>query len=116
MSVRRRKLTERWRRCKNGTSSWPKGCDAEQARDLLRELERLLKDEDSPHLESTLAQLDQLAQPLPEADRIRWFIESATGSTRARDARKAGTEVSRSRSAIEGEISTLRGTLDRGVT
>lgn len=90
--------------------------NAEHARDLLRELERLLKDKDSHDLESTLAQLDQLAQPLPEADRIRWFIESGAGSARARDARKAGTDVSRSRSAIEGEISTLRGTLDRGVT
>jgi hypothetical protein len=53
---------------------------------------------------------------LPEADRIRWFIESAAGSARAGRAGKAGTEVSRSHSAIEGEISTLRGTLDREVT
>lgn len=89
---------------------------AEQARDLLVELERRLKKEDGPELEGLLSQLDRLAQPLAEADRIRWFIESAAGSARARRPGKAGTEVSRSRSAIEGEISTLRGTLDHGVT
>ena len=89
---------------------------AEQARDLLKELERRLKDEDRPELEDHLARLDRLAQPLPEADRVRWFIESAVGSARADRAGKAGTDVSRSRSAIEGEISTLRGTLDHGVT
>lgn len=90
--------------------------NAEQARDLLVNLERCLKDEDGPELERSLAQLDRLAQSLPEADRVRWFVESAAGPARARDARKAGTEVSRSRSAVEGEISTLRGTLERGVT
>jgi hypothetical protein len=89
---------------------------AEQARDLLKDLERRLKDEDDPQLEHLLAQLDQLAQSLPEADRVRWFVEYGAGSARARDARKAGTDVSRSRSAIEGEISTLRGTLRRGIT
>ena len=89
---------------------------AEQARDLLVDLERRLKDEDDPELEPLLGQLDQLAQSLPEADRVRWFVESGAGSARARDARKAGTDVSRSRSAIEGEISTLRGTLGRGIT
>ena len=102
MEERRGQLVERLRK-------------AEQARDLLRELERLLK-EDSPELERTLKQLDRLAQPLPEADRIRWFIESAVGSARADRAGKAGTDVSRSRSAIEGELSTLRGTIDHGVT
>ncbi len=90
--------------------------NAEQAQDLLTELERRLKKEDGPELERLLSRLDRLAQPLPEADRIRWFIESAAGSGRAGRAGKAGTEVSRSRSAIEGEISTLRGTLDRDVT
>jgi len=90
--------------------------NAEQARDLLTELERRLKKEDGPELERLLSQLDQLAQPFPEADRIRWFIESAAGSARAGRAAKAGTAVSRSRSAIEGEISTLRGSLDREVT
>lgn len=89
---------------------------AEQARDLLVDLERRLKDEDDPELERLLTQLDRLAQSLPEADRVRWFVESGAGSARARQARKAGTEVSRSRSAIEGEISTLRGTLERGIT
>ncbi len=103
MQERREQLAERLR-------------NAEQARDLLRELERLLGKEDSPDLERTLTQLDRLAQSLPQADRLRWFTESAAGSARARDARKAGTEVSRSRSAVEGEISTLRGTLDRGAT
>ncbi len=102
MEERRGQLVERLRK-------------AEQARDLLRELERLLK-EDSPELERTLKQLDRLAQPLPEADRIRWFIESAVGSARADRSAKAGTDVSRSRSAIEGELSTLRGTIDHGVT
>ncbi len=89
---------------------------AEEARDLLSELERRLKREDGPELERLLSRLDQLAQPLPEADRIRWFVESAAGSARAGRPAKAGAEVSRSRSAIEGEISTLRGTLARGVT
>lgn len=89
---------------------------AEQARDLLRELERLLKEEDSLEMERTLERLDLLAQPLPEADRIRWFIESAVGSARSERSAKAGTDVSRSRSAIEGELSTLRGTIDHGVT
>ena len=89
--------------------------NAERARNLLSDLERRLN-EDDPELEPLLSQLDQLAQPLPEADRIRWFIESAAGSARAGRPGKAGTEVSRSRSAVEGEISTLRGTLDRGVT
>ena len=91
--------------------------NAEQARDLLTELERRLKKEDGPELERLLSQLDQLAQPFPEADRIRWFIESAAGSARAGRAGKAGTEVGPvALSAIEGEISTLRGTLDRGIT
>ena len=89
--------------------------NAEQARSPLSELEHRLKKEDGPGLEPLLSQLDHLAQPLPEADRIRWFIEAA-GSARAGRQGKAGTEVSRYRSAIEGEISTLRGTLDRGVT
>ncbi len=103
MEERRGQLVERLR-------------NAEQARDLLRELERLLKEADRPELERTLEQLDRLAQPLPEADRIRWFIESAVGSARADRSAKAGTDVSRSRSAIEGELSTLRGTIDHGVT
>ena len=103
MQERREQMAERLR-------------NAEQARDLLTELERRLKEEDAPEPEDLLSQLDQLAQSLPEADRIRWFIESAAGSARAARAGKSGTDVSRSRSAVEGEISTLRGTLDREVT
>ncbi len=103
MQKRREQMAERLR-------------NAEQARDLLTELERRLKEkEDGPELERLLSQLERLAEPLPEADRIRWFIESAAGSARAGRAGKAGKEVSRSRSAIEGEISTLRGTLEREV-
>jgi hypothetical protein len=103
MQERREQITERLR-------------TAEQARDLLSELERRLKHEDGPELERLLSRLDQVARPLPESDRIRWFIESAAGSARANRSGKAGTEVSRSRSAIEGEISTLHGPLGRGVT
>ena len=103
MQKRREQMAERLR-------------NAEQARDILTELERRLKRKDGPELERLLSQLERLAEPLPEADRIRWFIESAAGSARAGRAGKAGTEVSRSRSAIEGAISTLRGTLEREVT
>ena len=98
MGERREQLVERLRQ-------------AEQARDLLRELERLLKEEDDPELERTLERLDLLARSLPEADRIRWFIESAAGSARTDRSIKAGNDVSRSRSAVEGELSTLRGSL-----
>ena len=67
MQERRKQMTERPR-------------TAEQARDLLGELERRLKHEDPPELEHLLSRLDQLARPLPAADRIRWFIGSAAGS------------------------------------
>ena len=70
MQERREQMAERLR-------------SAEQARDLLTKLERRLKKEDGPELERLLSQLDQSGQPLPEADRIRWFIESAAGSGRA---------------------------------
>ena len=103
MQERREQLADRLRK-------------AEQARDLLRELERRLKDRGSTQAEDQPTQLERLAQTLPEADRIRWLIESAAGSARADRSAKAGSDVSRSRSAIEGEISTLRGTLERGVT
>lgn len=76
MQERREQMAERLR-------------NAEQARDLLTELERRLKEEDGPELESLLSRLDQLAQPLPEADRIRWYIESAAGSARVGRARLA---------------------------
>ena len=86
---------------------------SEQARDLLRELERRLKGEDRPDLERHLTQLDGLAEGLPEPHSVRLLIESAVGSARARGARKAGSDVSRSRSVIEGRISTLGGTISR---
>ena len=88
----------------------------ERARDLLAELERRLKDKDRPEasLEDHLAQLERLAESFPEGHMARLLIESAVGSVRARDARKAGSDVSRSRSAIEGRISTLRGSLTYG--
>jgi len=83
---------------------------AEQARDLLTELERRLS-AGNTDLESLLRQLEQLAQSLPEADPIRLLIESAVGAARTRSSIKAGSDVSRSRSSIEGEISTLRGAI-----
>jgi hypothetical protein len=85
----------------------------EQARDLLRDLEGRLKGEDRPEVEDHLTRLERLAGSFPEGHMARLLIESAAGSVRARDARKAGSEVSRSRSAIEGRISTLRGYLSR---
>jgi hypothetical protein len=57
--------------------------------------------------------LERLAGSFPEGHMARLLIESAVGSARMRDARKAGSEVSRSRSAIEGSISTPRGSLSR---
>ena len=87
----------------------------ERARDLLKELERRLKVEERPDLEQHLTQLDKLAESLPAADMApRLLIESAVASARTARSAKAGSDVSRSRSAIEGEISTLRGSLDRG--
>ena len=84
---------------------------AEQARDLLSDLERRLAAGDQAELERYLTQLVQLAQSLPEADPMRLLIEDAVESARTRDSIKAGSDVSRSRSAIEGEISTLRGAI-----
>ncbi len=88
----------------------------EQARDLLREVERRLgpKGPDRPELEDQLTQLERLAESLPEAHMARLLIESAVGSARAHRASKAGSDVSRARSAIEGRISTLRGSLRSG--
>ena len=83
---------------------------SEQARDLLSEVERRLAGGDSEP-EDLLRQLEQLAQSLPEPDPIRLLIESAVGAARTRSSIKAGSDVSRSRSAIEGEISTLRGAI-----
>lgn len=69
------------------------------------------EEENRPDLENHLARLDRLAGSLPEGHNVRLLIESAVGSARARDARKAGSDVSRSRSAVEGRISTLQGTI-----
>lgn len=85
---------------------------AEQALELLVELERRLAAGDQAELDGYLAHLDQVAQSLPEPDSLRLLIEDAVGSARTRGAIKAGSDVSRSRSAIEGEISTLRGAIE----
>ena len=83
---------------------------AEQARDLLSELERHLAGGNTG-LERYLNQLEQLAQSYPEKHTTRILIESAVGAARTRSSIKAGSDVSRSRSSIEGEISTLRGAI-----
>ena len=70
----------------------------EQARDLLQEVEGRLRQGDGPEVEDHLARL---------------LIESAVGSARAYRAGKAYSDVSRSRSSIEGEISTLHGVVNR---
>ena len=77
---------------------------AEQARDLLRELEHNLSEEKDPEFAAQVRQLEQLAQSLPEAHIVRLVIESALGPSEVGN-------VSRARSAIEGEISTLQGAL-----
>lgn len=77
---------------------------ARQARDLLRELEPHLTEEKASELEVHLRRLEQLAQSLPEAHIVRLVIESALEPS------EKGS-VSRARSAIEGEISTLEGAL-----
>jgi len=88
---------------------------AEQARDLLSELERFLQEENlteenlteenRPELGHYVTELERLAQSLPEGHRVRLLIESAV------DPGSVGG-VSRARSAIEGEIWTLRGALE----
>ena len=77
---------------------------AEQARDLLSELERLLKEENHPELGRCLTQLKQLAQSLPEGHSVQLLIESAIRPEMV-------GSVRRGRSALEGEVSTLRGAL-----
>jgi hypothetical protein len=77
---------------------------AEQARELLSELERLLMIENHPELGRNLTQLKQLAQSLPEGHSVRLLIESAIRPEMV-------GSVSRARSALEGEVSTLRGAL-----
>ena len=83
---------------------------AEHSRDLLGELERRLS-AGNTDLENLLRQLEQLRQSLPESDPIRLLIEDAVGAARTRDSIKAGSDVSRSRSALEGEISSLQGAI-----
>jgi len=82
---------------------------AEQARDLLRELEPHLTDKDTTELEGHIRQLEELAQSFPETHIVRLVIESALEPS------NVGT-VSRARAAIEGEISTLQGALRYGAT
>ena len=77
---------------------------AEQARDLLSELERLLKEENHPELGRCLTQLKQLAQSLPEGYSVRLLIESAMRPEMV-------GSVGRARSALEGEVRTLQGAL-----
>jgi hypothetical protein len=83
----------------------------EQARDLLSELERELKGENHPErgryrrLGRYLTQLEQLAQSLPEGHSVRQVIESALEAASV-------DSVSRARSALEGEISALRGAIE----
>ena len=79
---------------------------AEQAQALLSELERRLS-AGNADLENLLGQLEQLGQSLPQSDPIRLLIEEALGAARTGDSIKAGSDVSRYRSAIEGEISSL---------
>jgi hypothetical protein len=77
---------------------------AEQARDLLRTLEQNLSKEKSPDLAPHVRRLEQLAQSLPDDHMVRLVIESALGPSEYGN-------VSRARSAVEGEISTLQGAL-----
>jgi hypothetical protein len=84
---------------------------AEQAHQLLSEVERRLAGENTG-VEELLSQLEQLERSLPEDDSIRLLIGSAVGSARTRSSMKAGSEVARSRSVIGGEISRLRGTIE----
>jgi uncharacterized protein (UPF0216 family) len=82
---------------------------AQQALTLLKELEPHLTDRKGKELDSHVRALKQLAQSLPEGHIVRWVIESALEPS------NVGT-VSRARSAIEGEISTLQGALRYGAT
>ena len=86
---------------------------AERALELLAGLEWRLKNRDRADLENHLRQLDRLARSLPEGHVVRLVVENAAAHARTRDVGKAGSVVSRSRSKIEGRISTLRGILDR---
>jgi hypothetical protein len=77
---------------------------AEQARDLLSVMEHNLSEEKGREDAAQVRRLEQLAQSLPEAHIVRLVIESALGPSEVGN-------VSRARSAVEGEISTLQGAL-----
>jgi uncharacterized protein (UPF0216 family) len=82
---------------------------AEQALTLLKLLEPHLTERKGKELEGHVRALKQLAQSLPEDHIVRLVIESALEPS------NVGT-VSRARSALEGEISTLQGALRYGTT
>ena len=82
---------------------------AEQALTLLKELEPHLTDRKGRELEGHVRALKQLAQTLPEGHIVRSEIESALEPSNV-------STVSRARSALEGEISTLQGALRYGAT
>ena len=86
---------------------------AERAQELLAGLEWCLKNGDRADLENHLRQLDRLAGSLPEGRIVRQLVEDAAEYARTHGAGKAGSVASRSRSKIEGRISTLRGILER---
>jgi len=77
---------------------------AEQALTLLKLLEPHLTQRKGKELEGHVRALQQLAQSLPADHIVRLVIESALEPS------NVGT-VSRARSALEGEISTLQGAL-----
>jgi hypothetical protein len=78
---------------------------AAQARELLSELECLLKEENHPDLGRCLRQLKQLAPSLPEGHIVRLLIESAIRPEMV-------GSIGRARSALERKVSTLRGALN----
>jgi uncharacterized protein (UPF0216 family) len=82
---------------------------AQQALTLLKLLEPHLTESKGKELEGHVRALKQLAQSLPEDHIVRLVIESALEPS------NIGT-VSRARSALEGEISTLQGALRYGAT
>jgi hypothetical protein len=86
---------------------------AQRARDLLAGLERRLKERDRSELEEHLGRLDRLAGSLPEAHTVRLLVDSAVKAATTRGAGYAASAASRSRSKMEGRISTLRGMLER---
>jgi hypothetical protein len=77
---------------------------AEQTLELLIELERHLAAGDQAELERYLAHLERVEQSLPASDPMRPLIEPTIASARTRDTIKAGSDVSRARSSIEGDL------------